>query len=66
MGFTVREELSFAGHPTLGTARAWLEAGGVPAAEGELVQVCGRDWCRSGMTARTSRSPCTSRAAGGL
>lgn len=39
--FTVEEELPFAGHPTLGSARAWLEAGGVPAREGELVQECG-------------------------
>lgn len=33
-------ELPFAGHPTLGSAHAWLEAGGVPAAEGVLVQEC--------------------------
>ena len=31
----------FAGHPTLGTAHAWLEAGGVPAADGTVVQECG-------------------------
>jgi PhzF family phenazine biosynthesis protein len=34
-------ELPFAGHPTLGSARAWLEAGGVPADPDELVQECG-------------------------
>jgi PhzF family phenazine biosynthesis protein len=34
-------ELPFAGHPTLGSAHAWLEAGGVPAAAGEVVQECG-------------------------
>lgn len=34
-------ELPFAGHPTLGSAHAWLEAGGVPAAEGRVVQECG-------------------------
>ncbi|MGA1812616.1 PhzF family phenazine biosynthesis protein [Frondihabitans sp. 4ASC-45] len=28
--FTPSEELPFAGHPTLGSAHAWLEAGGVP------------------------------------
>ena len=28
--FTTTTELPFAGHPTLGTAHAWLEAGGVP------------------------------------
>ena len=41
--FTTARELPFAGHPTLGSARAWLAAGGVPhAADGrELVQQCG-------------------------
>lgn len=33
-------ELPFAGHPTLGTAHAWLEAGGVPAGP-DVVQECG-------------------------
>nr|BFF20845.1 hypothetical protein GCM10025730_43660 [Promicromonospora thailandica] len=33
-------ELPFAGHPTLGTAHAWLEAGGVPAGA-DVVQECG-------------------------
>ncbi len=39
--FTPTGELPFAGHPTLGTARAWLEAAGVPADEEALVQECG-------------------------
>ena len=39
--FTPGAELPFAGHPTIGSAHAWLEAGGVPHAEGELVQECG-------------------------
>jgi PhzF family phenazine biosynthesis protein len=39
--FTPGQELPFAGHPTIGSAHAWLEAGGVPRAEGELVQECG-------------------------
>lgn len=39
--FTPSEEFPFAGHPTLGTARAWLEAGGVPAQPGTVVQECG-------------------------
>jgi len=39
--FTTRGELPFAGHPTLGSARAWLAAGGVPRQEGRLVQECG-------------------------
>lgn len=33
-------ELPFAGHPTLGSAHAWLEAGGSPAGDG-VVQECG-------------------------
>jgi PhzF family phenazine biosynthesis protein len=33
-------ELPFAGHPTLGSAHAWLEAGGVPADPDVLVQEC--------------------------
>lgn len=39
--FTPGEELPFAGHPTLGSAHAWLEAGGAPATPGVLVQECG-------------------------
>lgn len=39
--FTPAEELPFAGHPTLGSAHAWLRAGGVPAQEDHLVQECG-------------------------
>jgi PhzF family phenazine biosynthesis protein len=34
-------ELPFAGHPTLGACRAWLEAGGRPRRNGEVVQQCG-------------------------
>lgn len=39
--FTPVAELPFAGHPTLGTAHAWLEAGGVPHRPGVVVQECG-------------------------
>ncbi len=39
--FTPAEELPFAGHPTLGSAHAWLRAGGVPAQEGRVGQECG-------------------------
>ena len=39
--FTPGEELPFAGHPTLGSAHAWLEAGGPPATPGVVVQECG-------------------------
>jgi PhzF family phenazine biosynthesis protein len=38
--FTGSEEFPFAGHPTLGSAHAWLEAGGVPGQDGVLVQEC--------------------------
>jgi PhzF family phenazine biosynthesis protein len=39
--FTLAHELPFAGHPTLGTCHAWLEAGGRPKHEGVVVQECG-------------------------
>ena len=39
--FTPGSELPFAGHPTIGTCHAWLEAGGIPATEGIVVQECG-------------------------
>jgi PhzF family phenazine biosynthesis protein len=38
--FTPNTELPFAGHPTLGTAHAWLEAGGVPKDPETIVQQC--------------------------
>ena len=38
--FCPGRELPFAGHPTLGTAHAWLQAGGRPRGE-HLVQECG-------------------------
>lgn len=38
--WTIGGELPFAGHPTLGSAHAWLEAGGVPRTEGVVVQEC--------------------------
>jgi PhzF family phenazine biosynthesis protein len=39
--FTPVSELPFAGHPTLGTCHAWLEAGGQPARPGVITQECG-------------------------
>lgn len=39
--FTPAGELPFAGHPTLGSAHAWLEAGGVAGDVDTLVQECG-------------------------
>jgi PhzF family phenazine biosynthesis protein len=38
--FTAARELPFAGHPTLGTCHAWLEAGGRPAGPDAVVQEC--------------------------
>ncbi|WP_395608192.1 PhzF family phenazine biosynthesis protein [Pseudomonas sp. B22129] len=37
--FTTLKELPFAGHPTLGSCQAWLQAGGVPKGE-EIIQEC--------------------------
>jgi PhzF family phenazine biosynthesis protein len=39
--FSLNTEIPFAGHPTLGTARAWLDAGGIPARPGTVTQECG-------------------------
>jgi PhzF family phenazine biosynthesis protein len=39
--FTPALELPFAGHPTLGTCHAWLEAGGEARDPREVVQECG-------------------------
>jgi PhzF family phenazine biosynthesis protein len=39
--FTPAEELPFAGHPTIGSAHAWLEAGGSPRSADSVVQECG-------------------------
>ena len=38
--FTPGGELPFAGHPTLGSCHAWLEAGGQPHTAGHVVQQC--------------------------
>lgn len=40
--FTPRKELPFAGHPTLGSAWAFLERGGAPKTSGLLMQECER------------------------
>lgn len=39
--FTPKSELPFAGHPTLGTAHAVIEAGLVTPADGKIIQRCG-------------------------
>jgi PhzF family phenazine biosynthesis protein len=38
--FTPGDELPFAGHPTLGSAHAWLDGGGVPRHGDRVVQEC--------------------------
>ena len=39
--FTPESELPFAGHPTLGSCYAWLQAGGKPRSSAFVVQECG-------------------------
>jgi PhzF family phenazine biosynthesis protein len=50
--FTPSAELPFAGHPTIGSAHAWLEAGGVPRSVDELVQECAAGLLRIRRTPR--------------
>lgn len=59
--FTPRVELKFAGHPTLGSAHAALEAGLATPTNGKLVQQCGvglvdiavpNDWQTAGLSFR--------------
>ena len=38
--FTPDQELPFAGHPTLGTCKVWLDHGGTPRRRGLIVQEC--------------------------
>jgi PhzF family phenazine biosynthesis protein len=39
--FTPAREMPFAGHPTLGSCAAWLDAGGIPREPGVVRQECG-------------------------
>jgi len=39
--FTPAQELPFAGHPTLGSCKAWLHVGGIPRESGVVRQECG-------------------------
>src|ERR1700722_13614104 len=69
--FTSTRELPFAGHPTLGSAHAWLEAGGPPARRDLIVQECAaglvplRPTTARSTSRRCTRSPpscaCTAR-----
>ncbi|KIE49771.1 MAG: phenazine biosynthesis protein PhzF, partial [marine actinobacterium MedAcidi-G1] len=38
--FLLRPTVPFAGHPTIGTCHAWLEAGGIPNSDGFVIQEC--------------------------
>ena len=49
--FTPTAELPFAGHPTLGTCHAWLEAGGAPTGERRDRQECAAGLVRVRRTA---------------
>jgi PhzF family phenazine biosynthesis protein len=40
--FTPGGELPFAGHPTLGSCHAWLQAGGKPRTPGTVIQECAK------------------------
>jgi PhzF family phenazine biosynthesis protein len=51
--FTLERELPFAGHPTLGTCHAWLEAGGLPRHGDMIVQQCGAGLVRIRRDANT-------------
>lgn len=55
--FTPQAELPFAGHPTLGTAHALLEAGIVQARGGRLVQECAAGLIDLSVTEITGGSP---------
>lgn len=39
--FTPSREIPFAGHPSVGSAHAWLEHGGNPRQPGQIIQLCG-------------------------
>ncbi len=60
--FTVPKELPFAGHPTLGSCQAWLNAGGRPKRAGVIVQECGAGLVeirQQGETLAFAAPPCT-------
>jgi len=44
--FTPGDELPFAGHPTLGSCHAWLQAAARPKAAGTIVQECAKAWSK--------------------
>jgi PhzF family phenazine biosynthesis protein len=40
--FTTSRELPFAGHPTIGSCKAWLVSGGIPKNPNFIIQECGK------------------------
>jgi PhzF family phenazine biosynthesis protein len=59
--FTPGGELPFAGHPTLGSCHAWLQAGGRPQQADAVIQAC-----RHGLVTIDTRGPCLAFAAPAL
>ena len=60
--FTPHTEFPFAGHPTLGSCRAWIAAGGLAKKPGEVVQQCGAGLVRirrDGQRLSFAAPPCT-------
>ncbi|MCY3661595.1 MAG: PhzF family phenazine biosynthesis protein [bacterium] len=55
--FTPDRELPFAGHPTLGTCKVWLDQGGVPRRPGVIVQECGAGLVTIRSSSRPDDSP---------
>jgi PhzF family phenazine biosynthesis protein len=61
--FTPGGELPFAGHPTLGSCHAWLEAGGQPQTAGCVVQQCAKGLIHITREAGTGASSASGRLA---
>ncbi len=55
--FTIPRELPFAGHPTIGSCQAWLDAGGQPKTPGRVVQECGAGLIELKLTAGADAGP---------
>ena len=61
--FTPDRELPFAGHPTLGTCRVWLDQGGMPRRPRVIVQECGAGLVSIRVGNGPGNSPASSRLA---
>lgn len=55
--FTPSDELPFAGHPTLGSCHAWLQAGGTPKTAGRVVQQCAKGLVPIRIDAENAQAP---------